>query len=710
ITKNLSTAGSGNPGIGGGIGSIGGGTSGIGGGGTGSPSPFTKNLSTAGSGNPGIGGGIGSIGGGTSGIGGGTGGIGGGGTGSPSPFTKNLSTAGSGNPGIGGGAGLNAAAMDAALNPSGSVGSGTEGSANIPGLGYLASPVGFGGNTSTDGTGQLAKGLNLKSSLPSTWGDTTATGFPGSTSTGAASNVTTPGIGSDLSVGGVGTGKVTGFPGSISTQSGLPSTVGGLSSSTGSGLGSSLVSPGTGAGAGGASAFPGGTTVGAGNGTGTGAAGMPMMPGMGGAAGAGTPQAERSDASGLLSNSNEPWTGDTTVDHADVGSHLGTTAGGAGLDLPTTTTGVVDSNPGTTVGAGNGTGTGAAGMPMMPGMGGAAGAGTPQAERSDASGLLSNSNEPWTGDTTVDHADVGSHLGTTAGGAGLDLPTTTTGVVDSNGNPVPSGTDASAFATGSVGNGVAEAVVVRGIPGMGMPPTAGIEAGAGRSGERSDASSLLSGGQSDWTGAPHPPEEFGEMAGGVASGEAIFDGAPATGARVPGATGESQATADLAGDRVAVVRPPGPEVAEDTAAWDTGGGSFAALLWPVFGDHGDGEGHEVGATGYASADAGTWGETGSLREAHTGSGDAAAADPGLVAWRPDRRTGTATAGTYLSGVNAEAMQCGDAPFNPNQEDEASAADERGSTGEETTGKAVADLLVQDGSVWGALPRGSGGVG
>ncbi|MFI9274619.1 hypothetical protein ACIGXM_28510, partial [Kitasatospora sp. NPDC052896] len=122
-----------------------------------------------------------------------------------------------------------------------------------------------------------------------------------------------------------------------------------------------------------------------------------------------TPGGERSDASGLLEHTTEPWTGEADGETAETG----TTAGGEGLTLPIESTAPESALTGETATAGEG-------MPYLPGTGGgtAAQTPTPGGERSDASGLLEHTTEPWTGEADGETAETG----TTAGGEGLTLP------------------------------------------------------------------------------------------------------------------------------------------------------------------------------------------------------------------------------------------------------------------------------------------------
>jgi hypothetical protein len=135
---------------------------------------------------------------------------------------------------------------------------------------------------------------------------------------------------------------------------------------------------------------------------------------MGGGAGAQapTPNGERSDASGLLDHNVEPWAGHTDTGD-DMATQLGTAEGGEGLTLPAEGGAALETTAAETTAPG-------AGMPYLPGMGGGAGAQapTPNGERSDASGLLEQNVEPWTGEADGETAEPG----TAAGGEGLALP------------------------------------------------------------------------------------------------------------------------------------------------------------------------------------------------------------------------------------------------------------------------------------------------
>ncbi|WP_233290423.1 WXG100 family type VII secretion target, partial [Kitasatospora sp. MBT66] len=86
-------------------------------------------------------------------------------------------------------------------------------------------------------------------------------------------------------------------------------------------------------GAGTATGLPVGAATESGLPTGMGGAGMPFMPGMGGGApaGRGDGSGERSDASGLLTPSTEPWEAGAASGEPEAGSAAGAAAGGEGL-------------------------------------------------------------------------------------------------------------------------------------------------------------------------------------------------------------------------------------------------------------------------------------------------------------------------------------------------------------------------------------------
>ncbi|MEU2424742.1 WXG100 family type VII secretion target [Streptomyces sp. NPDC007851] len=159
--------------------------------------------------------------------------------------------------------------------------------------------------------------------------------------------------------------------------------------------------------------------------------GMPYMPGMGGtgANGAG-PTSEPTDASGLLDSSADPWEGEEAPGD-EVGSELGAAAGGEGL------------------------GTG--GMPYLPAMGGTGGASGAvrdgAGERTDASGLLDGSAEPWEGTEEAGDDEAGSPAGALPGVPFLPGFGTTTAPGTSTATNSRTGTDETAETTQTRENG-----------------------------------------------------------------------------------------------------------------------------------------------------------------------------------------------------------------------------------------------------------------
>ncbi|MFF7472446.1 WXG100 family type VII secretion target [Streptomyces sp. NPDC008092] len=339
--------------------------------------------------------------------------------------------------------------------------------------------------------------------------------------------------------------------------------------------------------------------------------GMPYMPGMGGtgANGAGL-TSEPTDASGLLDSSADPWEGEEAPGD-EVGSELGTAAGGEGL--------------------------GTAGMPYLPamgGMGGASGAGRDGAgERTDASGLLDGSTEPWEGAEEESGDDeAGSLTGALPGVPYLPGFDTTTGAA------------------------------TRTTTGPATRATTGRTDGRAEEGTRESTGE----GTREGTGEPAAAEP-GTTAEGTAPETAT---APRTAPVAVGSDG-LPLTADHHGD--------GPGDAddgeEDFSAWEAGTGAagFVPLLWALRGD----------------------------REREADPEEAESAEP-RTTWQPDRTAAGSPAGTG-SAAPGEAM-CGDggpAPEEPEEPGESAAAGEEPE--EEPAARGIADLLVQHQSTWGTVP-------
>ncbi|MGW2248744.1 hypothetical protein ACWCXH_00865 [Kitasatospora sp. NPDC001660] len=639
------------------------------------PQPFPGDLGT-GSHGPGVGGG---------------GGIGGAkdfpglGTGTGLPFPGKLGTGG-----------FDPVALDHALNPGAGGGVHFPGSTGVGGLGGLpgVTPFGLPGTTANSRgarfPGQTGAGAGELSAPHGTFGTAKPVAFPGATGVGSGTGShglggglgdgLGSGVGSDLSGGlgnGLGAGSPAAFPGRTSTESGLP---GAFSPASGSGL----VSEGPGAGAG------------------LGGAGMPMMPGMGGAAAGQNAPGERSDASGLLDANGEPWAG-SPLANEEVGSPLGTAAGGAALDLPSVKSADLpeaQTAPGATVLPGFGEAAGAAGapgaaaeapgmgMPMMPGMGGAAAGQNAPGERSDASGLLESDIEPWADE--LDAAEEEITAGALAGGPGLTL---------AGGGPLAVSGDAPLGAEPVQQEAAAEQAVL-GSDGLPLPVPGAVA-----------------------PTAPAVVPEWEEPAAPVAP--VVVTAAAVAAVAVAATTIEEKkkaaATPEAEAPATAVVEASNePEVAlpaaappaapahadpltaplplptesgdhEEHEAWEAAGSAFVPLLWSVPTE----EEQEVTAPGYATEAAATW------------SGEAGRAEPEepqFAVWRPDRSAPAAgAAGQSAFTFDPAAVSCGAGEAGEEPlllEDESSEEPEP----EPEAPRGIADLLVQESDAWGRAPK------
>lgn len=620
----------------------------------------------------------------------------------------------------------------------------------------LLPPRRFGGGTGTGGTGSLPRTANLASIDPAKWGDTFSPAkFPGGTSVGGPGS-TVPKVGGAGSTvpkvgGGAGLHNLAGFPGGTSTKSGIPSSLHSDLPNKIPALESRGLPKGLEA------SFPGDTGVNAGL-SASGAGGMPFMPGMGGmggAPGSGAGAGERSDASGLLDPSGEPWAGEHSVGNGEPGSGLGAAPGGEGLNLPHAAEFGVAPDIGaasalSSAAMGGATsGSGLGGMPFMPGMGAGPGAanGNVSGERSDASGLLESSAEPWTGDVDAPDTEI-TGGDAPAGGTGLTLSSgitlaapgtqpvaSTEGTaVGSDGKPitlepgamVPSEGDAGDATAGHTAPDQSAAAQIPGIAMMATAATAATAAtnaapnGNGRTGERPDGSGLLAGVQGEWH-SEEPvasAEEAGQAAeaaeaavhGGVpAVGGGALDVLPVTGFAIQSEPeGEAPQAQRLvaAGERpdapMAVAQQPDSEGAEDTSAWDAAGASIAPLLWTAPGR----DGLQAGVPGSPMAEDSPHGNAaavvpGIATAAETPPGGTVGDAQQLSTWRPSR-SAAAGAGAGAPASSYEPMACGDGSFDPHEADEETVADSgQAAVQAEPARKAISDLLVQEESSWGA---------
>jgi hypothetical protein len=417
--------------------------------------------------------------------------------------------------------------------------------------------------------------------------------------------------------------------------------------------------------------------------------GFPYMPGAGaGGAGAGAPGVERSDASGLLGDETEPWAGG---DSGAASEGLpGAGAGGAGLTGLGTSPSLKDATspgadgvsayPGST-GAAASDGAGGGGFPYMPGAGaGGAGAGAPGGERSDASGLLGDETEPWTGGTSAT-GDSDALPGATAGGAGLVGNAASTPVAVYTADNPASPADASS----------PDAEQADELPIM---PGVGAGAGAGsdqRAGERSDASGLIGGETEPWAhddAVIEPDAAQGAVPGGLG-----LDSHPDLYSH-PEHSHPEHEQEELPGDRVAVLPQDSPD---DIAAWDTATAAAELLLL-------------AGSRRRRNDDEGdiTTTKFGTEEEAWRGSpADDGIGEPeeetGLATWRP-----SATASNQFPAAGDD-LRCSGSAGEPVEEEETEPPEEAADENTADRGNPIANLLVQDSALWGAWQDNTGAL-
>ncbi|MFC1408808.1 WXG100 family type VII secretion target [Streptacidiphilus sp. N1-12] len=561
------------------------------------------------------------------------------------------------------------------------------------GTGGLGDPASFPGSLSTESG--LPDGTGLDSGLGDGAGDGLGDGVGGLGAPGSGE-----GLGDGLGAGGMpympgmggGAGQGQGQNLERSDASGLLSgdaepwagstDVGG--GEAGSPLGALAGGPGL-DGLGGDSLGDGIGGLGAGEGLGEG--GMPYLPGMGGGAGQGQGQNnERSDASGLLSGDAEPWSGLPEAAE-EAGTLLGAAAGGPGLhglgaDLfaaspvgeplaeePVTATALPDgewsaagADEAAAAEAEQAAGAGE-GMPYMPGMGGGAGPGQGQAnERSDASGLLEGDGEPWEGAPAAT-GEAGSPQGAAAGAAGLEL-----------------GAEAAAVEVALSAAAVAATATVAGAQ------TAQQHQHQRRHEDPVAVVPLVLAGEavawSEEPAAAEPP-----------AGEAVLTQEAVEAA----ATAEAEALEQATAGAVAEPEPPlalvgGADAGsgEESAAWDVGGDTLVPLLWGLVGPE---EERDVLSSGYATAEDGTWGAHPVVAPA----GDAEEEEgPTWTTWRPDQTP--APGGLTAAAIAATgALTARSTDEVPEEEPEEQTEEE---PAEEPQRRSIADLLVQDGDIWG----------
>lgn len=422
------------------------------------------------------------------------------------------------------------------------------------------------------------------------------------------------------------------------------------------------------------------------------------MPGMGGGAQAAAGGADRSDASGLLDPTAEPWTGADDPASGEVAA-AGTVPGGQeGLDLP-------GALPEQQEAAAQG------GMPgmMMPGMGGAPGgaAGREEGASSDASGLFAPSAEPWT-EPGAPVAEVSGSAPAGTGAATLSgLPNgTETGT---GAAPVPAAAEESGADGTTEGFAVPAAAEASAVPAA-TPflPMGGMSA-AGAPGRRDeDDRGTLVEPTGEAFAEPAVPEALAAdalAAGLTASPAPVVPEPPAHGGDPQYAAydGYDPSGGGELGDPLVVLRPADDDLSEeDTAAWGVAGASFVPLLWAPRPE----EEAEISAPGYATADEGTWGTSpGGAPRGADGAAQAEGEDQPLATWRPNR-----PAANGESAVLAPAEQplsCAPASADDEWDEEEPEGAQDESADGEPAARGIADLLVQEGDTWGSPPVADG---
>jgi hypothetical protein len=442
---------------------------------------------------------------------------------------------------------------------------------------------------------------------------------------------------------------------------------------------------------------------------------LPMLPGMGGGGGADAgSQPERSDASGLLTGTAAPW---TPAEDATSMPVAGDAGGGVGLTsdvqptspggVPASSEGLPNDGSGAPATGGGRPAAGNAvlldgsslpaaaaaetadpmeGLPMLPGMGAGAGAGAgSQPERSDASGLLGNSTQPWADGAVSEEATAGAAAQSGAGPA--------------------AGATSSALAPGH--------------PGVLLPPVLLPET-APTDGQRASAPEQAASEQDAATATG----EHGAAAQNAVSAPDSEEATPATTAAATAsvaATGSDGATAGLVAEAAAVpmaamdgfitagdgeaershkaVEPPPdravvlsqPDGPDDTSAWDSTGTAAALFLLPAVGRGRDDDRAADPATRYSTEE-----------DAWVEPAPGAEADPGFTTWRRSS-TGAALSASAAGLAGGGELRCSTAETVEEAPAPAPAAAEADGEDEDGAGHGVADLLKEKADLWGSWP-------
>ncbi|MEW2113721.1 hypothetical protein AB0945_00720 [Streptomyces sp. NPDC005474] len=562
--------------------------------------------------------------------------------GSADPFGGDLGT----------GSGLDPSDLDSVLNP------GTGGVADFPGLNDGSLGTGGLGDLGTGGLGDLGTGgLGGLGAFP---------GGLGTSSLGAGNGLkgwdsSTAGL-SDPSMWTDPAADYSGLTGTDDSGLGLPADYTG---SEATGLGDVL---------------GGGSTESPGSGMG----GMPMMPMMpgSGAGGGAKGGAERPDSAGLLSSDAAPWQdtdgSELPVDGVDIGS--GTPAG-----TPSTTgIGGVPAMP----------------MPMFPGAAGAgSGSGSGAPERPDAAGLVSGEAADWESGAATAGTDepIGSPEGAppsvTTTGMPVVVPVVAPGTAPGAGASAPL-REQNQTATSSAGVGASTGATASPEATTATAPEAGV---AGMATTPAGATAPAGAGAS--TGATTSPEATAATAteGGTPTGATPAPGATEEHAVRTQTDGAAHGTAES--ERIALV--PRADDTEDTSMWEVATASFLPLLRPFAENSGT---DDRDRDGLSSAEETAWTppEPGTPPPGQRFGPLGEDPDPEYATWQPATARRTPPPGPPPAPAEGEPLRCGgdDTPPpepEPEPEPEKSGEPDDAEQAERTS----ADLLVEDGDLWGA---------
>ena len=158
--------------------------------------------------------------------------------------------------------------------------------------------------------------------------------------------------------------------------------------------------------------------------------------------------------------------------------------------------------------------------------------------------------------------------------------------------------------------------------------------------------------------------------------------------------GQPQPPEELPGDRVAVL--PLAQSPDDIAAWDTAAAAASLLMFAEAWRKGDDGDQELRTSKFGTEER-AWLDS---------EDDAAAAETGLITWRPSGAAPPAPV-VELRSSGAVSQPSPD-DGEPEAPEKSSKADED-EAGEEERGNGISDLLVQDSALWGAWQQDPGAL-